>query len=269
MDNNKKKELYMKIKKYAFTLAEVLVTLGVIGVVAAITMPALINNYQRIVLKNQFKKAYSLLSNAVFQTQSNLGYGVGCSYWDESENSGCPSTICTAKDPIYNTCKSWKCSDGNALPSNYNGPRFHCSIFEQELFNKTLKPIKFCNNNGLANGCIPKDYRGTDKVKTEQNPNSTYPYNPSADFSDSNIKNKYSSWVLSNGMIIIKYGTYTSESFPVYTIDVNGAKKPNKWGHDIFTFSLKGNTLSGITKVAPACYANEKGGKCAVDMLKE
>lgn len=38
----------MKNKKiFAFTLAEVLVTLGVIGVVAAMTMPTLISNHQK------------------------------------------------------------------------------------------------------------------------------------------------------------------------------------------------------------------------------
>ena len=35
-----------KRKKRAFTLAEVLITLGIIGVVAALTIPTLINNYQ-------------------------------------------------------------------------------------------------------------------------------------------------------------------------------------------------------------------------------
>lgn len=34
-------------RKIAFTLAEVLVTLGIIGVVAAITMPTLIDNHQK------------------------------------------------------------------------------------------------------------------------------------------------------------------------------------------------------------------------------
>lgn len=32
------------MKKFAFTLAEVLITLGIIGVVAVITLPAVINN---------------------------------------------------------------------------------------------------------------------------------------------------------------------------------------------------------------------------------
>lgn len=40
-----------------FTLAEVLITLGIIGVVAAMTMPVLISNYRESVIKNQFKKS--------------------------------------------------------------------------------------------------------------------------------------------------------------------------------------------------------------------
>lgn len=53
----------MKIKK-GFTLAEVLITLGIVGVVAALTIPQLINNYKAAVLQTQFKKAYSDLNNA-------------------------------------------------------------------------------------------------------------------------------------------------------------------------------------------------------------
>jgi type II secretory pathway pseudopilin PulG len=49
-------------KKVAFTLAEVLITLGIIGVVAAITMPTLIKNYQKQVYVAQLKKTYTTLS---------------------------------------------------------------------------------------------------------------------------------------------------------------------------------------------------------------
>jgi prepilin-type N-terminal cleavage/methylation domain-containing protein len=45
--------------KAAFTLAEVLITLGIIGVVAAITIPALHTKITKIVLKNQIKKTIS------------------------------------------------------------------------------------------------------------------------------------------------------------------------------------------------------------------
>lgn len=51
-------------KNRAFTLAEVLITLGIIGVVAAITMPVLISKYRAQVFESQFKKAYSSVQNA-------------------------------------------------------------------------------------------------------------------------------------------------------------------------------------------------------------
>ncbi len=50
--------------KSAFTLAEVLITLAIIGVVAAMTIPTLISNYQEKVTVTQLKKMYYTLSNA-------------------------------------------------------------------------------------------------------------------------------------------------------------------------------------------------------------
>lgn len=46
-------------EKCAFTLAEVLITLGVIGIVAAMTLPSLISNWRYKQLETAFKKAYS------------------------------------------------------------------------------------------------------------------------------------------------------------------------------------------------------------------
>jgi prepilin-type N-terminal cleavage/methylation domain-containing protein len=50
--------------KKAFTLAEVLITLGIIGIVAALTMPSLIANYQKQQTVTQLQKAYSVLNQA-------------------------------------------------------------------------------------------------------------------------------------------------------------------------------------------------------------
>ena len=60
-------------KRVAFTLAEVLITLGIIGVVAAMTMPTLINKTQNRQLQTAFKKAYSVQSQALLFTKQNLG----------------------------------------------------------------------------------------------------------------------------------------------------------------------------------------------------
>jgi prepilin-type N-terminal cleavage/methylation domain-containing protein len=48
----------------AFTLAEVLITLGIIGIIAAITIPTLMNNIQNMQYKSGWKKSYSEISQA-------------------------------------------------------------------------------------------------------------------------------------------------------------------------------------------------------------
>ena len=53
--------------KFGFTLAEVLITLGIIGVVAAITIPNLIANQQKKAIGSQIAEAQSILTQAVKQ----------------------------------------------------------------------------------------------------------------------------------------------------------------------------------------------------------
>lgn len=57
--------------KFGFTLAEVLITLGIIGVVAAITIPNLIANQQKKAIGSQIAEAQSILTQAVRQYTAN------------------------------------------------------------------------------------------------------------------------------------------------------------------------------------------------------
>ena len=61
------------LKRAAFTLAEVLITLGIIGVVAAMTMPSLIQNYQEKATVTKLKKFYSLVSQAYVSILNDEG----------------------------------------------------------------------------------------------------------------------------------------------------------------------------------------------------
>ena len=56
-----------------FTLAEVLITLTIIGVIAAITIPNLMKNYQNHITYNALKKNYSILSQVVNQLFREYG----------------------------------------------------------------------------------------------------------------------------------------------------------------------------------------------------
>ena len=73
-------------RKSAFTLAEVLITIGVIGVVAAVTLPTLIQNYKKHVVETKLSKFYTTINQAIQMSESvngdkrywdYLGYGFG------------------------------------------------------------------------------------------------------------------------------------------------------------------------------------------------
>ena len=69
--------------KSGFTLAEVLITLGIIGIVAAMTLPNITAKYRNRVLKSRFNKNYSILSQALTLTSEELGQGLHVMFKDE------------------------------------------------------------------------------------------------------------------------------------------------------------------------------------------
>jgi len=75
-------ETYMYIAKkgilpyrqnHAFTMAEVLVTIGIIGVIAAMTLPSIISKHRGKVLEAQLKKNYSMLQQALLEMYRGEG----------------------------------------------------------------------------------------------------------------------------------------------------------------------------------------------------
>ncbi|MBD5403241.1 type II secretion system protein [bacterium] len=61
-------------KRFGFTLAEVLITLGIIGVVAAMTIPTLIANTNGAKFRSQFKKTLSTLNQAGLMGQAQYDF---------------------------------------------------------------------------------------------------------------------------------------------------------------------------------------------------
>ena len=70
--NNKVRNHEVCMKK-AFTLAEVLITLGIIGIVAAMTMPTLIHNHNKKVIETRLKKFYSSINQAIIMSELENG----------------------------------------------------------------------------------------------------------------------------------------------------------------------------------------------------
>ena len=71
-------------QKAAFTLAEVLITLGIIGVVAAMTIPTLVANYKKKVVETRLVKVYSTFNQAIKMSEAEHG---PLTTWDAIEET--------------------------------------------------------------------------------------------------------------------------------------------------------------------------------------
>ncbi len=120
-------------KRFGFTLAEVLITLGIIGVVAAMTIPTLIQNTNSVKFASQFKKSISTLSQAALmsQAQYDIDYSLVTT---ESADATCASdtvaggqyTVCgifnntlagQTYQGVYGTVKGSNATDAYAITS--------------------------------------------------------------------------------------------------------------------------------------------------------
>ncbi len=71
--------------KKGFTLSEVLITLAIIGVVAALTIPAVVKNYQKTQTVAKLKKAWSTINQAYNNSQAQNGM---YQTWDKAFDIG-------------------------------------------------------------------------------------------------------------------------------------------------------------------------------------
>lgn len=169
-------------KLRGFTLAEVLITLGVIGVVAALTLPTLIKNYQKHVLVNQLKKAVSVFEQ-----------GMQKMIIDESVDN-------LKQLPMFDM-------DNGCYQNGYG------SLIGETLLKKYFKILKFSYDEFEAK--YLDENLGED---SSSDPAPVY---------------------MSDGTIYYIDGCYSSNWIAgSVIIDVNGTKKPNQWGRDVFEFYI-------------------------------
>lgn len=192
-------------KQKAFTLAEVLITLGIIGVVAAMTLPSVINTTKNKELETALKKSYSTLGQAV-QRIFLEDYG-------GAEIIIGLTTTSDFKSFINNMQQQYKqssiCIDGQK-----NCP---LSVFPLSNFSST-NGSKFISENYTT-------YNGQ---------------NSGAGYCNDGIMS-----VIDGSFIffdISSSGEDTAGKFFI-CIDVNGWKKrPNRFGHDFFMFEINQKT---------------------------
>lgn len=150
----------------AFTLAEVLITLGIIGIVAAMTMPTLIQKHQERVTVTKLKKFMSVMNNAVQMAINENGpietWSLTNSVFDENAGSNTDESLAGTdyfmRNYILPYVKYTKyCSPTDSSCHRYeryslDGTRFgsfteHVLLADGSVINGMWISDSFCNSN--------------------------------------------------------------------------------------------------------------------------
>jgi prepilin-type N-terminal cleavage/methylation domain-containing protein len=140
-------------KRFGFTLAEVLITLGIIGVVAAMTIPTLIANTNGAKYRSQFKKTISTLNQAGLMGQAQYDFDYagttvacknGASDHPESELTFCSLLNGTLTGQTYY-------ANLTDIHRNNNGTQVNYSIVSAPTIGTTVSGY---HAYGLSDGSI-------------------------------------------------------------------------------------------------------------------
>ncbi len=131
----------------AFTLAEVLITLGIIGIVAAMTLPSVVSKYQEKAWLTAFKKSYTVLSQAYLRASEDYGTA---NTWCAAKNKECAQTYYDILSPYLNISEVW----GYERPSIFNKTSYRdldgSGMGTNDIFTKDY--YKFALNDGTIIG---------------------------------------------------------------------------------------------------------------------
>ena len=208
----------------AFTLAELLITLGIIGVVAALTLPTLITNYKNKEYATRAKRTYSLINQAIQKYQADAGVA--------GDVSGLFDTSKTSAEVLTNFSKYF---DGAKICLNSSGEcrKYTYSIlYNYPLYSPDMTAINANMNYPLI---VLKDssIMQITQYSSCERELSSPAYNP-----DGTTK------VDADGNPIINH--WTSYDCAEIKFDTNGTAKPNQFGADVFVLLVYNDaTLSG------------------------
>lgn len=146
--------------KAAFTLAEVLITLGIIGVVAALTMPNLIVNYQKQQTVTQLKKAYSTVLQALKLSEIDNGSMEDWNYQLSAKdfyNKYLKNYIKSYQEVPQSEIKKriiYRYVNGDRLTTNAKGTLGNDNSFTAKINNGVFISIDGFYSNNKARGII-------------------------------------------------------------------------------------------------------------------
>lgn len=145
----------------AFTLAEVLITLAIIGVVAAIVLPILSKTYQKITYVTGLKREYSVFSQATTQLKTdNGGTLVDAAEWGRNQGQVLNTykkylkfaKICDDTPGCWHPTNTWYDLNGGKVSSN----------IDTDYGSAILDDGSLVNYVALENDCIATTYRDKD-----------------------------------------------------------------------------------------------------------
>ncbi len=217
---------------WGFTLAEVLITLVVIGVIASITVPTIMANHQKESVLAKLKKTYSTLGQVVKLSQVDNG---PCDEWGV----------------IYD--------DGERI--------LHSTLIFETYIKPYVRTIKECSSAyecGYPLGHKWKYMNGQDyNLSMQSSPSSrAYFYLSDGVFV---MVNTGSSEASGGGNTIAYY------SMPTIIVDINGTQNPNKIGRDTFFMKLhkdKGVVPYGDDSDLDNCNITGYGLTCLNKIMK-
>lgn len=195
----------MRLKK-GFTLSETLITLGIIGIIAAMTLPSIIGKYQKTVTVNKLKKIYSVFSQALLCAK---------------EENGSPS--------------NWV-NDGEII-NKESAEKYFNQYWKPYIKTSRICKLKTNNNCGYKTATAWKRADGIsfDTGVVDENTRTSF-FMPDGTF----VLLIYFAWDTSGESLVAKF----SKTQRLY-IDINGTKAPNTFGKDVFYFliDLENGTL--------------------------
>ena len=237
-------ENFNDCRKTAFTLAEVLITLGIIGVVAAVALPALITNINDRANSERQANIAQKITQAMEQMRAH-GELVQYSSTDEFVNVLQKYLKITKRCDADHLAECWTTSSVSVMNSNvvsdYN-------VADAKTRKKLLKNSTTDGNNV---GLILAD--GASLILT---------YNPSAPIIDIGDKVVGSTMSLPIGKNKYKEFPYTTSVTGAidFVMDVNGKKGPNKERYDNKMYDIRPFRLASFADVTPCQKGNDGNG---------
>lgn len=219
--------MYNKSGQYksGFTLAEVLITLGIIGIIAAMTMPTLLQKNRDKELVSRTKRVFADINNSLLLIQQQNGVVGDNSFLFNATDS--TNTVVKNLAKTFSGSKVCTVEDTSSKCKQYNYDVKYSTLQADENGNATVGKLlgaKIILSNGAiisvatsGSGCEPTTYTETvtdnlgRPIKNEDGSNKTRPY--------------------------------VSDICGNIAFDVNGPKNPNQFGRDAYWLWVYKNKL--------------------------